>query len=271
MPATESTRLNRPWLLKMLIFFAVLLFFGLYGLYDAAVAYPARGLRHASYLEYQYLDTASSSGMLEHASVPDPKAELARLETLDRMRASPIDGPRLDWLHSLQVAGALNPARTTIPDPAARYQALKKEWISSSGAVAAPKPLSAYDIPVQWLFVAVGLGGALWMLLLFFNVARRRYSWDPATQTLSLPGGHTLTPADIEDFDKRKWDKFLIFLEIKPTHPTLAGQELKLDLYRYAPLESWILGMERTAFPERTDDSAAPAEPQSVATESHTE
>ena len=46
--STATTRLNKPWLLKTLISAVVLVGFGLYGLYDATVAYPARGMRFAS-------------------------------------------------------------------------------------------------------------------------------------------------------------------------------------------------------------------------------
>src|SRR5438874_766481 len=178
MPDTHTTSLNRPWLVKMLIFFAVLVFFGFYGLYDATVAYPRRGMRHASYLEYQYLDAARQNNMLDRrsVSVPDPAGELRRLDSLDIARETPLDWTRSEWLHALKNAGALSPQNTTIDDPQARPAALKQEWTSSQGAKAAPKPLSPLDIPVQWIFVVVGLGGGLWMLLLFISVARQRYA-----------------------------------------------------------------------------------------------
>lgn len=256
--ARETTKLNRPWLAKMIIFSAVLVFFGLYGLYDAVIAYPARGLRHASFCEFQYLDTAKANGILDRRlSVPEPAAELARLRALDHSRMTPVESARLDWLRALNTVGAMTPKTTTIDDPDKTYADLKNQWTTAAGAKKAPKPLAALDIPVQWVFVAVGLGGGLWLVVLFLNVARQRYVWEPATQTLTLPDGNSLTPADIEDFDKRKWDKFLIFLKIKPTHPTLGGRELKLDLYRHAPLETWVLDMERTVFPDRAEVAAA--------------
>jgi hypothetical protein len=253
-----TTRLNRPWLVKMVLFFALLLFFGLYGLYDAMIAYPQRGLRHASYQEWQYLDAARVANQLDaqSVSVPDPRAELQRLSALEPARFGPLDGPRLEWLRSLQRAGALRPETTTIADARARYTQLNTQWANTT---AQPKPLAAFDIPVQWLFVVIGLGGVLWMLVLFASVARQRYSWDPQTRTLTLPGGQALTPADAEDFDKRKWDKFLVFVKVKPSHPTLGGRELKLDLYRHTPLESWVLEMERAAFPDRSEPEPAPS------------
>ncbi len=69
--------------------------------------------------------------------------------------------------------------------------------------------------------------------------------------TLGLPGGHSLTPADLTDVDKRKWDKFFVSLVVKPGHATLGGKEVALDLLRYEPLEDWVLEMEKAAFPDR--------------------
>ncbi len=253
-----KTRLNTPWLVKMLAFMGVLVFFGLYGLYDATVAYPKRGLLDADFRKYQFLDAAKNEHHLDRrgVSVDDPKAELARLEKLEIGRREPLDAPRMDWLTALAMVRQLTPERTRIEDPDAEYARLKTMWTTGNGGpVHAPKPLSWYDIPVQWVYVAVGFGGGFWMLLHFIAVGRSTYRWEAETKTLHLPGETTLTPDQIEEFDKRKWDKFLIFLKIKPTHPTLGGRELKLDLYRYTPLEAWVLEMEKTAFPERVTET----------------
>jgi hypothetical protein len=260
--STATTRLNKPWLLKTLISAVVLVGFGLYGLYDATVAYPARGMRFASFQQYQYLEAAKANNQLDsravenRLSVADPVGELARIRALDRGRYTPLDAPRRDWLEALETVGKLSSDQTKIGDATVLHAELTKEWTrADGGSVAAPKPLSWYDIPVQWVFVAIGFGVGGYLFLLFANVARQKYHWEEPTQTLHLPDANTLTPADIEDFDKRKWDKYLIFLKIKPTHATLGGRELKLDLYRYTPLEEWVLAMEKTAFPERAEES----------------
>jgi hypothetical protein len=253
----QTTTINRPWFAKMAIFFLMFAGFGLYGLYDASVSYPARGRRFADVKLYEYLKTSQQNGPLtSRVSVPNPKEELARLKSLTRA-ATPEEQARVEWLESLQVVGELRPERTTIAEPDKRYAELQKLWASGSQ----PKPLAWYDIWVQWAFTALGLGGAAWLALLFLRVSRVKYRWEETTQTLTIPDGATITPADIEDFDKRKWDKYLIFLKIKPgccgAH---AGREIKLDLYRHAPLESWVLEMERTAFPDRAQESE-PAPP----------
>jgi|SRR5215831_13956642 len=261
---TAVTRLNRPWLVKMVIFAAVLIFFGLYGLYDALVAYPERGQRHADFQKYQYLEAAKTEHKLDRrgVTVEEPASELSRLRKLEPGRREPLDGPREEWLQALSKVGKLEPSQTRIDDPDAELARLKKQWTTNNGgAIHAPKPLSAYDIPFQWVYVAIGLGGGFWMILHYIAVARLKFRWDAATQTLTLPDGNMLTPADIEDFDKRKWDKFLIFLKVRSTHATLGGQELKLDLYRYTPLEAWVLEMEKTAFPERTQETTVGPSP----------
>jgi hypothetical protein len=255
MPSTETTRLNRPWLAKMALFTIALVGFGLYGLYDATVAYPARGRRYADYARFEYFRIASQRGDLSRdVSIADPAAELRRLEGLPNL--SPEDAAKRDWLRSLALVRQLEPAHTTTENPQQTFTELKTRWTSSAGAVASPKPLAWYDIPVQWLFVGLGFGLAAWLLLLWASVARQKYRWDPATRTLGLPSGQTIAPADLEEVDKRKWDKFIVFLKLKPPHP-LASREQKLDLYRHAPLESWVLEMEKAAFPDRAVPPAA--------------
>ena len=121
----------------------------------------------------------------------------------------------------------------------------------------APDPLTRWDIPTQWLISVLGftLGG--WMLVSFVIAARRSYQWEPGGQRLTLHDGTSLVPADLVDLDKRKWHKFYVTLKTSPDHPTLRGRDVELDLFRYLPLEDWVLEMERTRFPERATQEAA--------------
>ncbi len=106
------------------------------------------------------------------------------------------------------------------------------------------KPLSGYDMPLQWVFVAVGFVGGAWILLTMVRAGARKYRWDPQTQTLTLPGGESFTPNDVKEFDKRRWHRLFVTVNLK------SGAAHTFDLLRYVPLEEWILAMERTAFPE---------------------
>lgn len=267
MPFTQVTKPNRPWLMKMTAFLVILVGFGIYGFYDATVAYPNRGIRHASFAQFQYLEEAKKDGILDrNISIEEPAAELKKLTEKGPEKLVGSEREKFVWLSALQIVNRLKPEYTKMPgplDPLAvtdKLAALRKEWTNSSGAKSAPKALSPYDIKVQWLFVIVGLGGGLVLFLHIVRILARKYRWDPETKQLQLPDGSALAPSDVDEFDKRKWDKFLIYLRIKAGHPKHGGKELLLDLYQHAPLEIWVLEMERIAFPDQNPPaSTAPA------------
>lgn len=116
------------------------------------------------------------------------------------------------------------------------------------------QPLSSYDLAVQWIFVAVGFGGGLYLLVMILRAAGTKYRWEPEAQRLTLPGGRAIVPADLKDVDKRRWHKFYVTLDLKD------GTHVPLDLYRYDPLEQWVLDMERAAFPDRAREAEMQAE-----------
>lgn len=265
--------LGGRWKFKMGIFLVILFAFGAWGLYDATVVYPARGEKYASFSELQYLLAAASADREEpaifsrQASVPDPRAELARLsepETLERdttdagsetsrrhLRAQMMVARRT-WLESLQVIGQLKPERTTIERPTERLRELTTTWQTTT----APKRLAWFDLPSQWLITAIGFGGGVALLLHVLRVAARKYVWHPGEMRLEVPGGHSFTPEQLEEVDKRKWDKFIVFLRSRDDHPTLKGSEVKIDTYQHAEVEDWVLAMEREAFGDQEEDGA---------------
>lgn len=252
MSELQTTSTGRSWLLKQLIIGLMFLGFGVWGLVDAAIVYPSRGERSAEYLKFQYLQQAKrdmgASTAWPTMSVSDPSAELAKLAPSDRASLSPLELARRDWLEALAIIGKLNTERTTIGNPQADLDKLGTEFTGLAGA---PKPLASYDIPVQWLIFAIGMSIGVVMLGVAVVVTRVKYRWNPATLTLHLPDGSQLAVTDCEDFDRRKWDKFLMFIKVKPGHTPHGGKELKLDLYRYEPLEEWVVQMEYTVFPDR--------------------
>lgn len=268
MPATEFTSINRGWSMKMVIFMVVLFGFGIWGLYDATILYPQRGIDDASLKQKEYLEYIAQSNQFSAASIGDPVAKLNDLKKreaelkeadIEARRVTPggpeyrallpklVDVGAANWLKSLRMVGRLKPEFTMMTNPSATLAELREKW----NTTAHPNPLTEYDIPLQWLFAALGFGLGLYILWIFFRVVRTRYGWDPAIQELTFPDGKTIVPADVAEFDKRKWDKFYVTLNFK------GGGARKLDLLRYVPLEEWILAMERTAFPE----TAPPEEP----------
>lgn len=269
MSATQTTTVEKRWLVRMVLFTVLCGGFAAYSLYDALWAYPNRARSAASLALFNYLDAATEQGK-QYASIApfEPRPEMERLRAQrEAGTLSAMDQQKYLWLEQAAVAGDLDtPAfkegvERVRANPTAEWTTLSGRWLTTGDGKASVAALSWYDIPVQWILFA-GCGGVtVWLLALLLSVARRKYGWDPAEQRLSLPDGSTLVPAEIEDFDKRRWDKFLIFLKVKPGHARHGGRELKLDLYRHHPLEEWVLTMEKTAFPER----AAPPPPSAAA------
>lgn len=209
-----------------------------------------------------------------------------------RQKRAEMELAREYWLKSLSLIGHLDPAYTNFfrnPDPDAaaqllsgdgvnaetqsglratlnpatprdRFNELNTRWASESP----PGPLQSYDIPVNKIQAVLCIGFAAYLGFLFIRVATRTYRWDPTSKALTLPGGQRIEPSDLDDVDKRKWDKFIVFLRIKDSHDTLGGKEVKFDTYRHGLIEAWILEMEKEAFPERVKEAeeAAAAEAQ---------
>lgn len=263
--------LNPKWVLKMGIFVIVLVAVGGWGLYDATVAYPARGERVASWAKWQYLQAVKAADeredfgvMVREASVPDPKVEYASItdaEVAARVLSDAANrsGPRYYranmrlarkfWLEQLQKIGQMKPARTTIDNPSQELDTLKLEWTTK----AQPKPLASYDLPSQWLILSVSWTVAAYLIVLFLKVGATRFRWHEAEGRLDLPGGHSITAADLAEVDKRKWDKFIVFLKINDSHKSLGGREIRIDTYRHSLIEDWVLTLASTAFGSEED------------------
>jgi len=252
----------RSWLIKQVIIILVLLTFGFWGLLDAFVIYPKRGREAAEFLELQYLQQATAPGTVESPSIADPAAELAKLKEANDASLSPLRRARREWLTALKNVGDLKAEHTEITSASDRMRELTAKWTAGEDGKqpSVPKPLNSYDIPVQFVIMAVGWGGGVWCLAVLMGALRNKYRWEASTQTLTLPNGTSFTPGDVEDFDKRKWDKFLVFVKFKESFTPLAGQEIKIDLLRHVPVEEWILAMEKTAFPERAAEIERKAE-----------
>lgn len=243
--------------------------FGVWGLYDALVAYPARGALAAKWMEYQFLDQHyKSRGLLDASvSIADPAAERARLASMkaEKGQLGATDQALLDWLDALALIGRVNAEHATriprtdftgddVPDARSRLQSLQLLFTTTTGEkVNAPSPLTAFDIPMQWLIAAAGLGIGGYIAFLVLRVRSKTYRFEEAHNRLILPDGRSFTPADIADFDKRKWHKFYVTVNIKPGHDTLGGKGVELDLLRYVPVEEWVLRMEKAAFPSPSE------------------
>lgn len=273
-----TSKVSRKWTIRMVVIATVLIAFGLWGLWDAVRVYPARGALAAEWLEFQYLEEFSRSRppLDTSAGVADPATERERLSRLmqEKGQLPPVDEALTRWLDALKLIGkAAGPRATAIPrddfrggegsavtDARARLDFLRAKFTTATGErVTAPSPLSPWDIPVQWLIMALGVGIGGYVALLILRVKSRTFRFDPESRTLTLPSGGTIAPSDIEDFDKRKWHKFYVSVLVKKDHATLGGQAVELDLLRYEPVEAWVLEMEKAAFPGRAAEAEAAA------------
>lgn len=273
----QTTTVNGKWVRKMVIFALILLGLGVYGLVDAGYVYPRRGYRASENLEYQYLNYLQTTNRLSNtaASVEDPKQTLDRLGVaIANKTASGADAVVHAWLEQLSFLGKLKPEHTKIPrddffadgvSKGGKIESAQQRWEALKGAPHA-EALNSYDIAVQWLICAVGFVWGAYILVLMARVKAKRYSWDPAAKVLTLPTGEAFGPADILEFDKRRWHKFFVTITIKPGHAQLGGRAIELDLLRFVPLEDWVLEMERIAFPEEAAQSAG-QEPVEMASE----
>lgn len=257
---TETSTLNRSWLIRMGVIIVVFLGFGVWGWYDATIAYPARGVRAAEFMEKEYLAKADEMGRIMGASVPEPDRAWAVLKT---GQSNELEAFRFQWLNALSTVNRLSEEYTVFADPAARLDELRSSW----GTKKSPKPLTPLDIPTQYLIMVACSTIGLLILGLVIKVSRVKFTFDPSTHTLTLPGNHAVTPADLAEIDKRKWHKFIVFLNFKPSHPTLAGKSIKIDLLRHAKVEQWVLAMEAIAFPEAAKPSPSTDAPDASAQE----
>lgn len=269
----RATSLNKRWLWKMYVFLLAMLILGFWGMYDAIWLYPQRGLDSAEYLQKTYLEAADKAGTLSLSGVKAPATELERLS--EPLPTNDVEIARLRWLDALKLVRNLkviedqiasgqepNPGPTTAPsDPRATLDQLVTKWSNKNP----PAALSPFDIPVQYLFMAIGLGVAAYLIFFLIRCSRTKFRYQPASMRLTMPDGRSFVPADIEDIDRRLWHKFFVELKVRGIGP------VKLDLLRYWPLEEWFLEMEKHAPgyepPENPDDGApkssetAPEEP----------
>mgnify|MGYP003662978048 CR=1 FL=1 len=251
--------LNKRWTVKLSVIMIIVFGVGIYGYYDAAIAYPARGVRYAEWAKWQYLEQAKLANAEEpgvfryQSSVTNPGEELTRLRDPSSQSSRPLRASmmasRLVWLEALQVVGHLTEEHTVFESPQEELSQLEADWQTSS----VPKPLHAFDLIVQWLIMGVCWAIALVMAIHMLRVRAKKYSWVADSMTLTIPGGQSITPEDLEEVDKRKWDKFIVFLKIKSDHATLAGQEIAVDTYQHQFVEDWILAMEEKAFGSQED------------------
>ena len=283
--STDCARapLNGRWAFKLVVILLVVFAVGAWGFWDASSVYPARGERHASWAQWQYHEQAQKANdedfgiFVRESSINNPVEELDRLsdpEAKSRNAQDAANGSssrtlrasmlmtRLAWLEALKVIGHLDTEHTMIELPKRTLEELKSHWQTAESV---PKPLHTLDLIVQWMIMALCWSMSLLMLVHMLKVKTKKYAWVADSMTFTFPNGSSITPDDLEEVDKRKWDKFIVFLKIKGAHDTLGGKEIAVDTYQHSFVEDWILAMEEKAFgsQEDGDDDSSSTDSQS--------
>ena len=253
----QRTRANPRWLIKYAIFLIIALGLGVWGAYDAFVAYPARGQFDAEWKLRTYLEQAEEARKLFDASVADPSEALAELRATPESALTEVERTRRAWLESLSLVESLgavgrrNEDRNVVEkdeageafDNTATYfddpRAILDDLQSKHSGKSQPEPLTTFDIPVQYVIMFVGFAAGAWVLFGMVKKTRVKYRYEPSTMALELPDGRRVTPDMIEDVDKRNWYKFYATL-----HFADGSKPAKLDLLVHVPLEEWVLEME---------------------------
>lgn len=246
----QRSKLNGKWATRMLLITLVLLLFGGWGFYDAVVAYPNRGKSFAAYQQLQYLQAAQRAGKMFDASVIDPVGRLNTLKDQDVLQLSEFDRAQREWLTALSVPGmgTLNAEHTRMDDPAGELTRLTERFKTEKPK----KPLSDYDILMQWVICGVCWAFGLYLIGLMLMVKSRTYRWDPDAKTITLPDGSKVSPTDLDPEDPAdlsKWQKFIVVLRPRPGHESLKGP-IRFDVFRHAPVEDWLRTLVKSADPE---------------------
>lgn len=284
MAQPQNATLSPRYWIKQVVIIAAVAALGVWGFVDGFILYPAQAVKFAQWTEWEYLSfldnppPAASAGVnLGVASIPEPEDAYERLGSPSYNRnPATMEDVRGNWLDALNIAGRLDSQYTTYPrenddegqvgTAFERLAELRETWGDVDRANA-PKRRSRFDIKAQYPIFLVGAGLALYFSYGLIRAVGTRYAWDPDAKKITLPGGIEVKPEHVAEFDKSQWHKFYVVLHLNETHPTHAGKNIKVDLYRHQGVEDWILEMERERFPEQaaaTPDDAttsADAEP----------
>ncbi len=268
-PADSATKskVSFRWLRKMLIVWVIFAGAGAYFAYDGFLAYPARGRAFLEFALNDYLVAAAAENNLTPigVSVQDPADQLRRLNDTDPGARTPFEQQQHIWLTALSRVenldaiatqnAALQPGQgspTVFPTPVATLQTVQ----AATSNQQPPAPLSAYDIPSQhiiWVLCAILLA---WLTAKIIGAYSKAYRFNHDTLELTLPSGQSFTPDQITDVDKRKWDKYLVFMTVQGI-----DGEIKFDGLKYDYLEHWVLKMEK-AWPGYVPEDEEPLDNQ---------
>ncbi len=250
---TIQTSLKTGWLIRAVVMIVLGYGFAIWGFYDATVAYPKRGETFAAYMEGYWLHTLPNP-MGAADLLTDPPARLTALRESVRNKEplSEAEQAELNWLKALNVLGKLDQAAARVSQPSEDWRAAHPEQLANTASrilelddlisklTGQPKPLNSYDIPSQWVIVAVGLLIGTWSLVGFFAASRHKFVYDAEDGSLTIDGDR-IPAGDMETIDKRRWQKKSIAYLI-----TKDGSKHKLDDWIYAKTDDIVRELEKS-------------------------
>jgi hypothetical protein len=292
-----TTTIARHYAWRNLIFAAVCLILGLWGVYDYAIAIPAQERSFERGRVCRLVKEAMEPGgwsesaqparqavsenlerLLEEHLSPDAVKEMEEqeLRTLDeqslRARAaeferaieSIMERKEEGWFTALllfdEALKAGEPAVYPLTGIHLLAHDIAEQGIQQVANISQP---SAYDRPTQWLFILC-LPFVPWSLWVYFRTKARVYRLDD-DGTLHMHG-RTWNPSDIADIHMDRWMSKSIAV-IKHTD----GQRVVLDDYKHKNLHLIVGAVANRLYPDQwtteakpvaaETESEAPAEP----------
>jgi hypothetical protein len=271
-----TTKLQPKYSLKMIGIAVVSIVLGIWGIYDYAIAIPAK---QQAYQRGQVYRTVRDA--IEQARRPDAEAGKTKQELGDANRAvdaalqklmsesaaeMPEEQPsaqeivdsiratdQKQWLEELVVfKAALAEVATAGEGPMSEefsmtYELLQKR-VSEVGNVSEP---AAYDRYVKGLLFVPCLPFGLYMFWALHRMRRKVY-WLDDDHTLHFPGGEWGND-EIADIDMSRWmAKSIAFVEHR------GGERLKLDDYIHRDTHLIVGALASERYPEQWDADAKP-------------
>ncbi len=189
--AITTTLATRYWL-KTIIMAVVCLVFGVWGIWDYAVAIP-NAIQEADRAEFLRETIQPALKVLEKGSEERDKAIVELNVTIEE-----DDGLDKDWSAALvEFRGALSGGG----ENQQKADNLLGEYLNKYGSVTRP---SKFDRPVQWVFMLC-LPFGFYYLWAYFKMSKRATSYRLDDDgTLTTPEG-TWSAEEIKDIDMERW------------------------------------------------------------------
>lgn len=268
-----TTTMAKGYAARMLFIAILCTVFGVWGIYDYAVAIPHKQRVFEQFKVLEATKSALEATITDPAALPESVKSAQQTVDIEwervtgkRMSATTVEeanrhlaGPNGRWLELLLGTWAAlpNPRTPPLDDETEKLaQAAYSAITAELGRLGTPEPPSAYDRATQWFFIA-SLPFAPWFFWLFLKARRQNFKLDD-DGTLHFAsdsefGTGAWTAAEIADIDMSRWMAKSIAWVVK-TDCT----RLKLDAYVHKNLHLIIGAIASQKHPEEWDAEAKP-------------